>query len=156
MLKLIDVTLQRGGEPLFAGLDITVHDGHRVGIVGRNGIGKSTLFALIRRKRLPDEGDVSCPVKWTVAHLAQEVETSDREALDWVLDGDQRLRDVERRIARAEAAGDDHALAHLYTDLDDAGGYTAEARASEKCLSISPSSRSRSHVSKSSLGADWV
>jgi len=131
MLKLIDVTLQRGGETLFAGLGLTVHDGHRVGIVGRNGIGKSTLFALIRRKLLADEGDVVRPAKWIVAHLAQEVEASDREALDWVLDGDQQLRDVERRIAQAESAGDDHALAHLYTDLEDAGGYTAAARAAE-------------------------
>ncbi len=131
MLKLIDVTLKLGGETLFAGLDVTVHDGHRVGIVGRNGIGKSTLFALVRRALLPDEGDVVSPPKWTVAHLAQEVEASDRQALDWVLDGDQQLRQVEQRIADAESADDNHALAHLYTDLEDAGGYTAAARAAE-------------------------
>ena len=131
MLQFIDVTLRRGDRILFDQLSLTVHAGHKAGVVGRNGIGKSTLFELVRRRLLPEEGEVVWPESWRLACLEQSVEPSARTALDFVLDGDTRLRSVERAIAKAERAGDDEALGHLYSDLDDAGGYDAHARAGE-------------------------
>ena len=131
MLQFIDVTLRRGDRILFDGLNLTIHAGHKTGVVGRNGIGKSTLFELVRHRLLPEEGEVVWPASWRLSCLEQSVEPSSRSALDFVLDGDQRLRSAERAIAKAERAGDDHALGHLYVDFDDAGGYDAHARAGE-------------------------
>ncbi|MDE0421916.1 MAG: ATP-binding cassette domain-containing protein [Gammaproteobacteria bacterium] len=131
MLQFIDVTLRRGERILFDDLSLTVHAGHKAGVVGRNGVGKSTLFELVRRRLLPEAGDVVWPESWRLACLEQSVEPSARAALDFVLDGDTRLRRVERAIAKAERTGDDEALGHLYSDLDDAGGYDAHARAGE-------------------------
>ncbi|HEY6599995.1 MAG TPA: ATP-binding cassette domain-containing protein, partial [Pseudomonadales bacterium] len=96
MIVISDVTLKRGGETLFEHLDLTLHAGHRIGIVGRNGVGKSSLFALLRRRLLPEYGDVQMPAKWRIAHLAQETEAADTPALDWALDGDIELRGVEK------------------------------------------------------------
>ena len=131
MIVVSDVTLKRGGEVLFEHLDITLHPGHRNAIVGRNGVGKSSLFALLRGRLLPEIGDVRMPPRWRIAHLDQESEASERSALDWTLDGDRALRRVQRDLANAERNGDDAALARLHVEFDDLGGYTAEARAAE-------------------------
>ena len=131
MLQLRNITLHRGDRLLFDGLDLTLHHGHKIGIVGRNGVGKSTLLALARDRILPEEGDVVRPSAWRVAWLDQHVQPSARSALDFVLDGDGPLRRVERAIAIAERDGDDDALGTLYSDYEDVGGYDAEARAGE-------------------------
>ena len=131
MLQLTDVTLHRGDKALFDRLNLTVYDSHKVGIVGRNGAGKTTLFDVIRRRLQPEEGSVDWPTRWRLAALDQHVEPSPRAALDFVLDGDAKLRRVERDIARAEERGDNHALGTLYSDYEDVGGYDAHARGGE-------------------------
>lgn len=131
MLQLNDVILKRGDRAIFEEASLTIHPGHSAGIVGRNGVGKTTLFDLIRRRLQPEEGDVAYPHGWRIAWLDQAVAPSDRHALDFAVDGDRSLRQIEARIVTAEAKGDDNALAHLYTDLEDAGGYDVEARAGE-------------------------
>ena len=129
MIQVRNVTLKRGSKALFTGLDLTVHAGHRAGVVGRNGVGKSSLFLLLRGRLLPEEGDVRLPRRWTIAHLDQETRPSPASALDWTMDGDRPLRAVQRRIEAAEAEGAHHRLASLYAELDAIGGYAAEARA---------------------------
>ena len=131
MIQLTNVTLKRGATTLFTGLDLTVHAGHRAGVVGRNGVGKTSLFLLLRGRLLPEEGDVRVPRSWTIAHLAQETEASGSTALDWAMDGDRPLRAVQRRIEAAETQGDDRRLAALYAELEALDGYTAEARAGQ-------------------------
>ena len=130
MLQLRNITLHRGERALFDGLNLTLHHGQKLGVIGRNGVGKSTLLAVVRGKLTPEEGTVSRPDSWRLAALDQHVQPSQRSAIDFVLDGDRRLRGVERAIAKAEREGNDDALGHLYSDYEDAGGYDAEARAS--------------------------
>ena len=139
MLQLVDVSLRRGDRLLFDRLNLTVHAAHTVGVVGPNGVGKSTLFDVVRGAVAADEGEALRPEKWRLAWLAQNVEPSPRSALDFVLDGDARLRRIERAIAEAEVeaeaeaerSADGTALAALYADYEDAGGYDAHARAGE-------------------------
>ena len=131
MLQLLDVTLKRGNKELFEHLDLTVHVGHRVGIIGRNGIGKTTLFTLVRGRLMPDDGTVIVPKSWQIAYLAQETEPTDQPALEWVLDGDKPLRKLQKRIADALATEKHEHIGVLYDELDVIDGYTAEARAGE-------------------------
>src|SRR5512132_4471783 len=102
MLRLVNIVLARGARRLLDGASLTVHAGHRVGIVGPNGAGKSSLFALLRGELLPEAGELEIPNAWTVAHVAQETPASERPAIEWVLDGDRELRTVEDEIATAE------------------------------------------------------
>ena len=129
MIHLQNVRLKRGGTALFEGLDLRVHAGHRAGVVGRNGAGKTSLFLLLLGWLLPEEGDVKVPRRWVIAHLAQDLEPRPVSALDWVMDGDGPLRKLQRGIAAAEAAGDHRRLADLYAGLEAIDAYTAEARA---------------------------
>src|SRR5262245_33901101 len=131
MIVVDDVTLKRGGEALFEHLNLTIHPGQRVGMVGRNGVGKSSVFALLRGRLLAEIGEVRIPPRWRIAHLAQETEASERRARDWARDGHTDLRTTERAIAGAEQRGDNAALATLHGQFDDVGGYTAAARAAE-------------------------
>ncbi|MFB3104550.1 MAG: ABC-F family ATP-binding cassette domain-containing protein, partial [Pseudomonadales bacterium] len=131
MLQLIDISLKRGERTLFEGLSCTVHPGQKASLTGRNGSGKSTLFELILGRLHPETGDLLKPASWRLAHMAQQVVSSDRGALDYVLDGDKPLRRVQRRLERAEHNGDDLELAHLHAEYADVGGYEAEARAGE-------------------------
>ncbi|EST14307.1 ABC transporter family protein [Pseudomonas putida S610] len=108
---------------------MTLHTGHKAGLIGANGAGKSSLFALLRGELSPDGGDCHLPADWRIAHMRQEVDTLDRVAVDYVLDGDVRLRRVQAALAQAEQAHDGTALARLHSELDSADGYTADARA---------------------------
>jgi ATP-binding cassette subfamily F protein 3 len=131
MLQLLDIALHRGQQSLFDGLTCNVHAGQKVGIVGRNGAGKSTLFQLLLGSLQPERGDVLVPSGWRVSHMAQQVEATERPALDFVIDGHAALRRLEREIAAAEAADDPMRLATLHTAYADLDGYAAEAQAAE-------------------------
>ncbi|MBP3362538.1 MAG: ATP-binding cassette domain-containing protein, partial [Pseudomonas sp.] len=129
MIRLQNLTLQRGPQRLLEDAELTLHAGHKAGLVGANGAGKSTLFALLLGELTPDSGDCLLPADWRIAHMRQEIDTLDRIAIDYVLDGDQRLRQVQADLARAEADEDGAAQARLHSELDSADGYTADARA---------------------------
>ncbi len=129
MIRLQDLTLQRGPQRLLEGAELTLHPGHKVGLVGANGAGKSTLFALLRGELSADGGNCQLPPDWRIAHMRQEVDALDRLAVDYVLDGDVQLRRIQAELASAEAAQDGAALARLHTELDNADGYSADARA---------------------------
>ncbi len=129
MIRLQNLTLQRGPQRLLDGAELTLHPGQKVGLVGANGAGKSSLFALLRGEFAADGGDCQLPPDWRIAHMRQEVDTLDRLAVDYVLDGDTELRRVQAALATAESAHDGSALARLHTELDNADGYSADARA---------------------------
>ncbi|MEJ5057381.1 MULTISPECIES: ribosomal protection-like ABC-F family protein [unclassified Pseudomonas] len=129
MIRLQNLTLQRGPQRLLEDAELTLHAGQKAGLIGANGAGKSSLFALLRGELHPDSGDCFLPADWRIAHMRQEVDTLERLAVDYVLDGDLRLRQVQRELAAAEAAHDGAAQARLHSELDSADGYTADARA---------------------------
>ncbi|WP_342243336.1 ribosomal protection-like ABC-F family protein [Pseudomonas sp. OTU5201] len=129
MIRLQNLTLQRGPQRLLEGAEMTLHAGQKVGLIGANGAGKSSLFALLRGELGPDAGDCLLPTDWRIAHMRQEVDNLERLAVDYVLDGDQHLRQVQRDLAAAEAGHDGTAIARLHIELDSADGYTADARA---------------------------
>ncbi|MFK3972615.1 ATP-binding cassette domain-containing protein [Pseudomonas sp. NPDC087358] len=129
MIRLQSLTLQRGPQRLLEDAELTLHAGQKAGLIGANGAGKSSLFALLRGELSPDNGDCLLPADWRIAHMRQEVDTLERMAVDYVLDGDLRLRQVQADLAAAEAAHDGAAQARLHSELDSADGYTADARA---------------------------
>jgi len=131
LLNLNNVSLKRDQTTVFEDLNATIHAGQKVGIVGRNGIGKSTLFDLILRRLQPDIGDMTRPRDWRVAHMAQEVALTDRQALDYVIDGHTMLRRTQRKLAAAEQASQHMLAANLHAELDDLGAYQVAARAGE-------------------------
>ena len=131
MLRLQNVTLSRGTKPLLEGASLTVHAGHKVGLVGANGCGKSSLFAALRRELLPDTGSIDLPPTWTIAHVTQETPPVETSALDYVLDGDRELREIEAALAKAEAdpAHDGELIADLHHRFEAISGYSARSRA---------------------------
>jgi len=131
MIKFDKITLQRGGQPLIEGADLTLDSGQRYGLVGRNGAGKTTLFKLLLGQLQLDAGQLTWPPAMRMAHMAQEIGDVNRSTLDHVLDGDQALRKAELAIAAAEATHDEAALSHVYADYDHAGGYSAVNRAQQ-------------------------
>jgi ATP-binding cassette, subfamily F, member 3 len=132
MLKFDSVTLRRGPRILFADASFSLFRGEKVGITGENGSGKSSLMALVRGELHPDAGHFEMPANLAVAHVAQELDAIQRQAIEFVLDGDVELRELEARIARAEASDlDGNKLANLYTQYAAIGGYDARARAGQ-------------------------
>jgi ATP-binding cassette subfamily F protein 3 len=135
VLRITNLVLARGAKRLLDGASMTVYDGHKVGLIGANGAGKSSLFALLRGEIVADAGDVEIPRAWTIAHVAQETPAVDAAAIEFVQDGDTELRQIEHGLAAAEArhATDPHAggeaLAELHHRFEAIGGYSARARA---------------------------
>jgi len=129
LITLRQLSLQRGGKPLFDNVALTIHPGWKVGVIGANGCGKSSLFALLRDELHPDAGDLDLPVRWTIAHVAQETPALPTPALEFVLDGDAELRQIEHDLHIAEAAHDGTRQAELHARFDTIGGYSARARA---------------------------
>jgi ATP-binding cassette subfamily F protein 3 len=131
LIRITNLTIARGAKRLLDGANLTVHPGHKLGIVGANGSGKSSLFAALRNELIPDAGSIDIPGAWTIAHVAQETPPVATSALDYVLDGDVELRSIEQALAAAEAdpAHSGEALADLHHRFEAVGGYSAQARA---------------------------
>jgi ATP-binding cassette subfamily F protein 3 len=129
MLSFSNLRLRRGPRVLIDGLSATIHRGQRVGFVGRNGTGKSSLFAVILGQVQPDQGDFGMPKNLTIATVAQEMPDTPQPAIDYVLDGDAELRAVEAALVEAEIMHDADAIAHGHERLHAIGGYAAAARA---------------------------
>lgn len=128
MLSFNDVACRRDGKRLFGDVNFVIHAGQKVGLTGANGTGKSSLFAMIRGALEPDTGSISLQQHVGITHVAQETPSSERSALDYVIDGDERIRKLQNAI---ESCPDEQGerLASLLADLEQAGGYTVNSRA---------------------------
>ena len=131
MLTFANVTLSRGPRTLLTDVSFAAYAGWRLGVVGRNGTGKTSLFGLVSGEIAPDAGTVSLPRNLAVASVAQETPASPRSALDYALDGDAELRATEAELAAAEAAHDAARIARLHEHLYTIDGYAARARAAK-------------------------
>ncbi|WP_154171310.1 ABC transporter ATP-binding protein [Vibrio metoecus] len=131
MITFSEIQLLRGGKPLLEQASATIHPGDKVGLVGKNGCGKSTLFALLKDELTIDAGSFSKPAYWELAWVAQETPALDRSALEYVIDGDREYRELERQLIEAEAADNGTKVAELHGKIEMVGGYSIRARASE-------------------------
>ncbi|MRI31573.1 ABC transporter ATP-binding protein [Endozoicomonas sp. OPT23] len=131
MINLNSVSLLRSGKPLLEDTSTIIHHGQHVGLVGSNGCGKSSLLALLMGELHPDQGDISMDTGRGIAHMAQEVEALDQQAVEYVLDGDVQLRRIENAITLAEQQEQHVKLAELHEQLLHADGYTARSRAEQ-------------------------
>ena len=129
MISLRNFALRRGERLLLSNVDLTLHAGYRVGVVGRNGAGKSSLFAAVRGELEADKGDVSLPGKIRIADVAQETPALPDRAIDYVLGGDDVVAAVLAEEAAASAAEDWEAVANAHQKMAELGAYDAEARA---------------------------
>ncbi|MFZ6756485.1 ATP-binding cassette domain-containing protein [Undibacterium sp. Ji50W] len=140
MIRLQQVVLARGIKPLFDSVDVTLNPGDKIGLIGSNGAGKSSLFAMLRGELHPDQGSIDFPAKWQLAHVAQETPPLERSAIDYAIDGDVALRKLEAQLAELEAQPESHdngiAIGNMYGALADADAYTVRPRAEQLLLGL--------------------
>jgi ATP-binding cassette subfamily F protein 3 len=131
MITFSDIQLLRGGSPLLDQTSATIHPGDKVGLVGKNGCGKSTLFALLKDELSLDAGSFSQPAHWELAWVAQETPAIERSAIEYVIDGDREFRRLENQLEQAEQSDNGHLVAELHGKIETVGGYAIRARAAE-------------------------
>ncbi|MDE2277167.1 MAG: ATP-binding cassette domain-containing protein, partial [Burkholderiales bacterium] len=136
MITLRNLTLRRGTKVVLQGASLTLQPGEKVGLIGRNGAGKSSLFALLTDRLHADTGDVEIPPRWRVGEVAQDMPDTEDGATDFVLQGDAPLQAAQAELAAAEASGDGTAMAHAHLALDEAGAFDARARAQALLLGL--------------------
>lgn len=140
MIRFQQLHLMRGTKPLFEGADLTLQPREKIGLIGSNGAGKSTLFSMLRNEIHADLGSVDFPTQWRTAYVAQETPALNRSALDYAIDGDTRLRQLEAQLTELESqeATDENGnqLAETYTALADADAYTVQSRAEQLLLGL--------------------
>ncbi|MEO1246454.1 MAG: ATP-binding cassette domain-containing protein [Pseudomonadota bacterium] len=130
MLALTNISLRRGRKVLIERASFQIHAGQRMGVIGANGCGKSSLFSMFLGELEPDDGELALDPKDEIAHVAQESPHGSGSAVDYVMDGDRELREVQAAIAEGEAAANQPDLHLLYERMEAIDGFTAESRAS--------------------------
>ena len=136
MIQIKNLTLRRGVKVVLKDASVTLNPGEKVGLVGRNGAGKSSLFSLIAGRLQADAGDFDMPSKWRIGQVAQEMPETDQPATDYVLDGDLPLAEAKAVLAAAELSEDGHAIGDAYVGLEHAGAFDAPARAQALLLGL--------------------
>ncbi len=129
MIQFKNISLARGAKPLIIEASFQLHPGQKIGLTGANGTGKSSLFALLCGELHQEQGDLEIPAHWVIAHVAQETPALDEAAIEFTLDGDAELRQVQIALAAAEATHDGVRVAELHQKLGDIDGYAAQSRA---------------------------
>ena len=129
MIQFKNITLVRHIKILVEQASFQLHPGHKVGLTGANGAGKSSLFGLLRGELHPEVGELEIPLQWVIGHVAQETPALQMPAIEFTLDGDAELREVEAALDVAEANHQGEKIAELHHRLTDIEGYSAKARA---------------------------
>ena len=136
MINIRNITLRRGTKVVLQGANVTLQPGEKVGLIGRNGAGKSSLFSLLTHRLQADTGDVEIPPRWRVGEVAQDMPDTEDGATEFVLQGDKPLQAAQAELAAAEASGDGNAMAHAHLALDEAGAFDAPSRAQALLLGL--------------------
>jgi ATP-binding cassette subfamily F protein 3 len=136
MITLKNVTLRRSAKVLLDNASVTLNPGEKVGLVGRNGAGKSSLFALLNGGLHEDAGEYYIPAQWRMGQVAQDMPETDQSATEFVIEGDTVLTDARNEVAAAEASGDGDRMGHAYMALYDAGEHDAASRAQALILGL--------------------
>src|SRR6476659_1146122 len=140
MIRFINVSLMRGTKPLLESVDLTLNPGDKIGLIGANGAGKSSLFAMLRSELHPDQGAIDFPARWRMAYVAQETPALDRPAIEYAIDGDAHLRELQAELDRLEAlphtTENGIAIGHVHSGLADADAYTVQSRAEQLLLGL--------------------
>ena len=136
MLALNQVSLRRGVKLVLDQASVVLQPGEKIGLVGRNGAGKSSLFSLLTQRLQSDAGDVSMPPRWRIGEVAQEMPETDQGATEFVLEGDTRLMEAQAQLVQAELDDDGHAMADAHHAISDAGGFDARPRAQAMLLGL--------------------
>ena len=136
MIILKNVTLRRGSKVLLDKTSVTLNPGEKVGLVGRNGAGKSSLFAVLNGTLHEDGGEFSIPSQWRMSQVAQDMPETEQSATDFVVEGDTILLAAQNEVAASEASDDGMRMAHAYMALHDAGAHDAAARAQALILGL--------------------
>lgn len=129
MISISQAQLIRGSKTLLDEASVTIYPGHKVGLVGANGTGKTSLLALILGGLHLDKGEFSLPANWQISSVAQETPALDVSALEYVLDGDTEFRQLEAQLVTAQDDNDGNAIALIHGKIDAIGGYAIRARA---------------------------
>jgi ATP-binding cassette, subfamily F, member 3 len=136
LITIRNITLRRGVKVVLKDASVTLQPGEKVGLIGRNGAGKSSLFSLLTHRLQADGGDVEIPPRWRVGEVAQDMPETDDGATEFVLQGDLPLVAAQQALDAAEASGDGHAMADAHMLLDEAGAFDARARAQALLLGL--------------------
>jgi len=140
MIRFQQVSLARGIKPLLENVDLTLNPGDKIGLIGANGAGKSSLFGMLRGELHADQGSIDFPSKWRMAYVAQETPALDRPAVEYAIDGDVTLRRLEAQLAAAEAEPEStengNRIAELHGSLADADAYTVRSRAEQLLIGL--------------------
>ncbi len=136
MITLKNVTLRRGAKVLLDAASVTINPGEKVGLVGRNGAGKSSLFALFNGTLHEDAGEYYIPTQWRMGQVAQEMPETDQSATEFVVEGDTVLLAAQQEVTASEGDDDYNRMAHAYMALHDAGAHDAPARAQALILGL--------------------
>jgi len=136
MLSFNNLELVLGGKTLFDDVSLTIHHQQKVGLVGANGTGKTSLFKIIKKEIEVDQSSVSFPTDLRISYLAQEVKGTDEIALDYVLSGDASLIDIQKKIEEAEKEESYDLLGELYAIYSSLDGYSAKSKAEQLMLGL--------------------
>ena len=140
MIRFLNVSLMRGIKPLLENADLTLNPGDKIGLIGANGAGKSSLFAMLRNELHADQGEIDFPAKWRMAYVAQETPALDRPALEYAIDGDVTLRRLQAELDALEAAEHTEengiAMGNVHGALMDADAYTVQSRGEQLLLGL--------------------
>lgn len=135
MIELKDASIRRDGRVLFKDVNLQIHPGWKIGLTGNNGTGKSSFFATLLTQKgegelALDTGSLSVPNSWQIGHMAQEIESTDQSAIDFVLSGDKEYFELQDKINHPDILSEDE-LAHVHARFDDIHGYSTPAKASQ-------------------------
>ncbi|NLC23925.1 MAG: ATP-binding cassette domain-containing protein, partial [Oxalobacter sp.] len=140
MIRFQHVNLMRGTKSLLEQADAILNPGEKIGLIGPNGAGKTSLFSLLNGELHPDQGEVDFPASWRISYVRQEIPALEKPAMEYVIDGDTHLRELQSELARLETAqnstGNGLRIAELHTSLEEANAYTVHSRAGQLLLGL--------------------